>query len=108
MLKLIVITDPESGDGFRLAGATVIEASDPQEAQQVLIPLLNDEETGIVAIREDFMACLDKGLMSRIERCYHPVIIPIPAPRMTRTMGSYIETLLKRAIGYNIVVRGGP
>lgn len=106
MYKIIVITDPESGDGFRLAGATVIEASDPQEAEKVLIPFLDDDDIGIVAVREDFMACLDKALMSKIERCYHPVIIPIPAPQMTGSMGSYIELLLKRAIGYNIVMRG--
>jgi V/A-type H+-transporting ATPase subunit F len=106
MYKIIVVTDPESGDGFRLAGATVIEASNPQEAQKVLIPILNSNDVGIVAVREDYMACLDKSVLSRIERSYHPVIIPIPAPRMGAPMGSYIELLLKRAIGYNIIMRG--
>jgi len=106
MYKIIVITDPESGDGYRLAGATVMEASCPEEAAKVIMVILSADDIGIVAVREDFMACLDKGLLSRIERCYHPVIIPIPAPQSDTTMGSYIELLLKRAIGYNIVMRG--
>jgi V/A-type H+-transporting ATPase subunit F len=106
MYKLVVITDPESGDGFRLAGATVMEATNPEEAECVITSFLDADDIGIVAVREDYMAGLDKSLMSRIERCYHPVIIPIPVPRMSDSMGSYIEQLLKRAIGYNIVMRG--
>jgi V/A-type H+-transporting ATPase subunit F len=105
MYKFVVITDPESGDGFRLAGATVMEAATPQEAETVVTGILNDDSAGIVAVREDYMACLDKSLLGRIERCYHPVIIPIPAPQKDTAMGNYIELLLKRAIGYNIVMR---
>ena len=106
MYKIIVITDPESGDGFRLAGATVMEASNPGDADIVIKEILTADDVGIVAVREDFMAGLDKTLLSRIERCYHPVIIPIPAPQVGPSMGNYIEMLLKRAIGYNIVMRG--
>lgn len=106
MYKFIVITDPESGDGFRLAGATVLEASTPEDAGREIAEILNnDDEAGIVAVREDYMACLDTTLLSRIERCYHPVIIPIPALQKEAGMGNYIEMLLKRAIGYNVVVR---
>ncbi|MDD1724177.1 MAG: V-type ATP synthase subunit F [Methanospirillum sp.] len=105
MYKIVVITDPDTGDGFRLAGASVIEVQNPEEASKIIPPVLNDEEIGIVAVREDFMACLDKTLLSRIEQCYRPIIIPIPAPRIGGTMGSYIEFLLKKAIGYNIVMR---
>jgi V/A-type H+-transporting ATPase subunit F len=44
-------------------------------------------------------------MMEKIERSYRPIIIPIPsgAKRLDRT--SYIEGLLRRAIGYNIVMR---
>lgn len=106
MYKIIVVTDPESGDGYRLAGATVMEASTPEQAEKIINIVLNSDDIGIVAVREDYMACLDKSVLSRVERCYHPVIIPIPAPQAGTSMGSYIELLLKRAIGYNIVMRG--
>ena len=106
MYRIVIVTDPESGDGFRLAGATVMEASTPEDAENIIHLILNENDVGIVAVREDFMASLDRTLLSTIERCYHPVIIPIPAPQVGPSMGSYIEMLLKRAIGYNIVMRG--
>lgn len=105
MYKIVVVTDPETGDGYRLAGASVIEVQNPEEAEKAITPVLNDETIGIVAVREDFMACLDKALLSRIEHCYHPIIIPIPSPQVGGSMGGYIELLLKRAIGYNIIMR---
>jgi V/A-type H+/Na+-transporting ATPase subunit F len=105
MYKIVVITDPETGDGFRLAGASVIEVQNPEDAAKVITPVLNAVDIGIVAIREDYMACLNKVLLSRIEKCYHPIIIPIPSPQVGGSMGGYIERLLKRAIGYNVVMR---
>lgn len=105
MYKIVVITDPDTGDGYRLAGARVIEAENPEEAGRIIGTVLDLDEIGIVAIREDFMAGLDDMLLKKIERCYHPVIVPIPSPQIGRSTKGYIERLLKRAIGYNIVMR---
>lgn len=105
MFKIVVITDPDTGDGYRLAGAQVIEAGNPEEAGRVIIPVLNADDIGIIAIREDFMAGLDETLLKKIRVCYHPIIIPIPSPQIGRSTKGYVERLLKRAIGYNIVMR---
>lgn len=105
MYKVVVITDPESATGFRLAGSDVLEAEDYHEASQLISILIHEEETGIIAIREDYLANLDNSLFEQIERCYHPVIIPIPAPRKGDEVSGYIERLLRRAIGYNVVMR---
>lgn len=105
MYKVVVITDPESATGFRLAGSDVLEAEDYHEASQLISTLIHEEETGIIAIREDYLANLDNSLFEQIERCYHPVIIPIPAPRKGDEVSGYIERLLRRAIGYNVVMR---
>ena len=105
MYKIVVITDPETGDGFRLAGASVIEVKNPDEIEKLIAPVINADDIGIVAVREDYMARLDKAMLSRIERSYHPIIIPIPSPQVGGSMCGYIELLLKRAIGYNIVMR---
>ncbi|HOJ97739.1 MAG TPA: V-type ATP synthase subunit F [Methanospirillum sp.] len=105
MYKVIVITDPESATGFRLAGSDVMEAEDSLQASRVLSSLLHEEEAGIIAIGEDFLANLDKTLYEQVERCYHPVIIPIPAPRKGDEVSGYVERLLRRAIGYNVVMR---
>jgi V/A-type H+-transporting ATPase subunit F len=105
MYKFVVVTDPDTAPGFRLAGVEVMEASTQEEARRVLNALVFKDDTGIVAVNEEFMAALDEKLVATIEKTYRPIMIPIPskAKRIDRT--SYIERMLQRAIGYNIVVR---
>jgi V/A-type H+-transporting ATPase subunit F len=75
MYRFVVVTDPDSAAGFRLAGVDVLEASSLDEARKI------------------------------IEKTYRPIIIPIPARIKGLERTSYIERLLQRAIGYNIVIR---
>ena len=105
MYKFLVVTDPDTAPGFRLAGVEVIEASSQEEARKAINALVFKDDTGIVAVNEEFIAALDQKLVETIEKTYRPIVIPIPsrAKRIDRT--SYIERMLQRAIGYNIVVR---
>ena len=105
MYKFLVVTDPDTAPGFRLAGVEVIEASTQEEARKAINALIFKDDTGIVAVNEEFIAALDQKLVETIEKTYRPIMIPIPsrAKRIDRT--SYIERMLQRAIGYNIVVR---
>lgn len=105
MYKFIVVTDPDTATGFRLAGIDVMEIQNSEEVRTLLPSLLLKDDTGIIAINEDYMASLDEKMMEKIEKSYRPIIIPIPSrvKRLDRT--SYIEGLLRRAIGYNIVLR---
>jgi V/A-type H+-transporting ATPase subunit F len=105
MYKFLVVTDPDTAPGFRLAGVEVIEASNQEEARKAINALVFKDDTGIVAVNEEFIAALDQKLVETIEKTYRPIMIPIPSRvrRMDRT--SYIERMLQRAIGYNIVVR---
>ena len=105
MYKFVVVTDPDSAAGFRLAGVDVLEASNLDEARKVIPPLMYKDDTGIVAVSEDFMAALDDKLLEKIDKTYRPIIIPIPARIKGIERTSYIERLLQRAIGYNIVIR---
>ena len=105
MYKFVVVTDPDSAPGFRLAGVDVLEASSLDEAKKIIHNLLYKDDTGIVAISEDFMAALDEKLLERIAKTYRPIIIPIPSRIKGIERTSYIERLLQRAIGYNIVIR---
>jgi len=103
--KFIVVTDPDTAPGFRLAGVDVMEVNNSEEVHALLPSLLLKDDTGIIAINEDYMMSLEEKMMEKIEKSYRPIIIPIPsrAKRLDRT--SYIEGLLRRAIGYNIVLR---
>jgi V/A-type H+-transporting ATPase subunit F len=105
LYKFVVVTDPETAPGFRLAGVEVLEASTEAEAKDIIPPLLYKDDTGIVAVNEDFMASLDEKLMEKIEKTHRPIIIPIPSRTRQIDRTDYIERLLRRAIGYNIVVR---
>lgn len=105
MYKFMVVTDPDTAAGFRLAGAEVIEAANPSEARKIIPPLLHRDDTGIIAVNEEFLQALDEKLMSRIEKTYRPIIIPIPRRAHVGGGPGYLENLLRRAIGYNIVVR---
>jgi len=105
MYKFVVVTDPDSAPGFRLAGVDVLEASSLDDAKKIIHSLIYKDDTGIVAISEDFMTALDEKLLEKIAKTYRPIIIPIPSRIKGIDRTSYIERLLQRAIGYNIVLR---
>jgi V/A-type H+-transporting ATPase subunit F len=105
LYKFVVVTDPDTAPGFRLAGVDVVEASNIEEAKKIIPSLLFKDDTGIVAVNEDFMVSLDEKLMERIEKTHRPIIIAIPSRIRQIDRTDYIERLLRRAIGYNIVVR---
>ncbi|NYT16392.1 MAG: V-type ATP synthase subunit F [Methanomicrobiales archaeon] len=105
MYKFSVVTDPDTAAGFRLAGVDVIEVRSMDEAKKIIPELLLRDDTGIVALNEDYMQVLDDKILAKIEKTYRPIIIPIPVRKRGGGGMSYIERLLQRAIGYNIVVR---
>lgn len=105
MYKFVVITDPETAPGFRLAGVDVIEASTGEEAKTIIPSLLFKDDTGIVAVNEDFIDSLDEKLLQKIEKTHRPIVISIPSRTQRIDRADYIERMLRRAIGYNIVVR---
>ncbi len=105
MYKFIVVTDPDTAPGFRLAGVDVMEVRAGEDVEKIIAPLLYRDDTGIVAVNEEYMGILDEKLIAKMEKSYRPIIIPIPAGAKKMDRMSYIERLLQRAIGYNIVLR---
>jgi V/A-type H+-transporting ATPase subunit F len=105
MYKFVIVTDSDRASGFRLAGAEVFEAKDTEEARAVIPPLLHKDDIGIVAVNEEYMLGLDEKLMDRIEKMHRPLIIPIPSKKREVDRRTYIERLLRKAIGYNIVLK---
>ena len=105
MYKFVIVTDSDRLSGFRLAGAEVLEADTVDQARSIIPPLLFRDDIGIVAVEEEYMLSLDEKLMDRIEKMHRPLIIPIPSRSNEGDRRSYIERLLRKAIGYNIVLR---
>jgi V/A-type H+/Na+-transporting ATPase subunit F len=105
LYKFVVVTDPDTASGFRLAGVDVLEAPTIEEAKRIITSLLFKDDTGIVAVNEDFIDAMDEKVMERIEKTYRPIVISIPSRARRVDRAGYIERLLRRAIGYKIVVR---
>jgi V/A-type H+-transporting ATPase subunit F len=105
MHKFIVVTDRESAIGFRLAGADAYEAAGPEQARAVIQSLSSKAETGILAVNEDILASLDDKFRDRLEKMRKPIVIPVPSRSKGIDKKSYMERLLRKAIGYNIVMR---
>lgn len=110
MYKAIVVTDPESADGFRLAGVSVVEAENADEAQDKIKLLIDDPNAGILALNESFYNAIDEKTQQKIDSIYRPIVIPLPIKETLEMAGerrAYLARLIHRAIGFDITLRGG-
>jgi V/A-type H+-transporting ATPase subunit F len=108
LYKTIVVTDPETADGFRLAGVDVVEADTPEAAVEHIKRLLDDENAGILAINESFYNALDEKTLEKIDSVYRPIVIPLPVKETVEMAGerrAYLARLIHRAIGFDITLR---
>ena len=105
MYKFVVVTDPDTAAGFRLAGVDTFEAAGPEDARGIIMALIRKDDTGIIAVNEDYLSLLDEKLRERLEKLHRPITIPIPSRTKGLDRTSYIERLLRKAIGYNVVMR---
>lgn len=110
MYKLVVLTDTDTGDGFRLAGVDVITAASPEDARKRLNELIDDDSSGIVAVNEAFMAEIDERTQQKINSTYRPIVISLPIREKLHTdedHRAYLSRLIRRAIGFDITLRRG-
>ena len=101
-MKLVVVTRPGDGLGFRLAGVRVEEVA-PGAETEVLAPLLKDPQLGVLAVEAAVKFPLP--LLDRPGRTGLPVVFPFALPRRWPDSGgarSYVGALIQRAIGYHV------
>jgi V/A-type H+-transporting ATPase subunit F len=109
LYKAIVITDPETADGFRLAGVSVMEAENADEATEKIKLLLDDPNAGILAVNESFYNAIDEKTREKIDHIYRPIVIPLPIKETLEMAGerrAYLARLIHRAVGFDITLRG--
>ncbi|MDY0341746.1 MAG: V-type ATP synthase subunit F [Coriobacteriia bacterium] len=110
MYKLVVLTDPDTADGFGLAGVTVHVAESPEDARRKLSALIDDDESGIIAVNEAYMAEVDERMQQKINQSYRPIVISLPIREKLVTEEdhrAYLSRLIRRAIGFDITLRRG-
>lgn len=108
MSFLIVVTDPDTALGFRLAGVEVIEVSTQEEATKQLGRLLKEKETGIVIYNQEYQTALPEKTRAALEESVSPVFYAIPVAE-AKCVGElrehYLARLLRRAIGYQLKIK---
>ena len=110
MYRLIVLTDHDTADGFGLAGVNVVVADGPDDARRRLSALIDDDESGIVAVNEAFLAEVDERTQQKINQSYRPIVISLPIREQLATEEdhrAYLSRLIRRAIGFDITLRRG-
>ena len=110
MYRLIVLTDPDTADGFGLAGVDVMVAESQDDARRKLNALIDDDSSGIVAINEAFMVDIDERTQQKINQTYRPIVITLPIREKLATEDdhrAYLSRLIRRAIGFDITLRRG-
>lgn len=110
MYKLVVLTDPDTADGFGLAGVDVVVAESQDDARRKLNGLIDDDTSGIVAINEAFMTDIDERTQQKINQTYRPIVITLPIRERLITEEdhrAYLSRLIRRAIGFDITLRRG-
>ena len=110
MYKVVVLTDSDTADGFRLAGVDVEIADSGDMARKMLNSLLDDESSGIIAVNEKMMAAIDERTQKKIDSIYRPIVISLPIKeqlQMGEDHRAYLSRLIRRAIGFDITLRRG-
>ena len=110
MYRVIVITDVDNADGFRLAGVDVVVVDTPEEARKRLASLVDGDSSGIIAVNERLMSAVDERLRKKIDSIYRPIVVSLPI-REKLEVGedhrAYLSALIRRAIGFDITLRRG-
>ena len=110
MYKVVVLTDTDTADGFRLAGVDVTVCDSPEMTRAQLVSLLDDDSTGIIAVNERLMAGVDERVQKKIDSIYRPIVVSLPI-REKLEIGedhrAYLSRLIRRAIGFDITLRRG-
>ncbi len=110
MYKLVVLTDADTADGFRLSGCDVEVAESPEDARKRLNALIDDESSGIIAVNERMMSAIDERTQKKIDSIYRPIVISLPIKEqlhMGEDHRAYLARLIRRAIGFDITLRRG-
>jgi V/A-type H+-transporting ATPase subunit F len=110
LYKVVVLTDTDTADGFRLAGVDVDVCDTPEMARARLVSLLDDDSAGIIAVNERLMSGIDERIRRKIDSIYRPIVVSLPI-REKLEMGedhrAYLSRLIRRAIGFDITLRRG-
>jgi len=100
--RIIVIGDPSTVMGFRLAGVGEAYIAEGKDAEKRLAELLDRENAGIIIVTEPVIAGLDWRLKKRIEAIAKPVVVAVPDKGGPSGEAGKLSEMIKRALGFEM------
>lgn len=104
MKRIVVITPPDSRNGFACCGA-VQQVAAPGEAVQTLQRALADPESGVVILDERLLEEVGEEQVKIWEEHWSGVLVVLPSPEGGGEVEDYATRLIRRAVGYHVRVR---
>ncbi len=103
--KVVVICPQDLATGFALTGVQTFAYESAAEAQERLVRLLNDGETGVVLVDETAAGAFHAGVLRAAEASDFPVVITVPMGRGPALEREYLEQMIRQVIGYQVRLR---
>lgn len=103
--RFLVVVPDDLAPGFRVAGAAVRAATDPDAAAETVRDLIGGDERGVIAVYEPWFVAFPPALRVRLERSVSPVVVPLPSGLEAEggeARRARLAELLQRAVGYHI------
>jgi V/A-type H+/Na+-transporting ATPase subunit F len=109
--RVVILTDSDTADGFRLAGVETMEGKEGDTAgnKAKILSLVNDDDVGIVGVSEEYFSELDEATRAKIERLERPIIVTVPVTKhleASEARHAYLAKMIRRAIGFDIKIGG--
>ena len=108
MNKVLVITYSDIAVGFKMAGVDVITTGKDEDLSDLLEDCMKNDEYGLVAVEEIFLANLNEGIRKKLDRAGKPIIVPITTPQKwakKEEADTYLARLVRKAIGYQVKIK---
>ncbi len=103
-LRVQVLCAPAVAAGFRLAGFTPIEVTDPAGGMPEVRAALRRPDLGVLLVEAPIYEALGEVDRRAISRHPLPMVVPFPGPSWAEAVPpeEFIADLLRQAIGYRV------
>ncbi len=96
-MEIAVVGSDEFVIGFRLAGVRKIRSTLPEEMERIVEETIEDEEVGILVLKNDEMSNLSLGMRRRLRSLPRPVVVAVGGEEEED-----LREKVKRAIGVDL------
>lgn len=101
--SILIITTPDIGIGYKLAGAEVYEATTASEVTNFLRKTVKEPDIALIGIDEKLYEDLNPRFLENLRKRAKPLVLPIQSiiekGRMTKNVEDYIRDLTLSTAG---------